>query len=295
MQPVQAIVGAGIKKVGEKIQLSGIKPRDAAIKEGFNIDNVFKYNLDGSLKQSAKKLDDKFAQLSKELKDNITDPAAKDVRVDLVDALVKSWNKMAGSPEELAKRGGKISDLKAAFDKILNDIDQLTPSGEIGLEAANNYKRAIGHMGAWKTPNPTAETRAMKEVANNIYLTLRDQIEQAAPSGSDIARINKEISDIIPIERAVLDRIPVAERSDLISLSDAYNLASAAATGPKGIAFAVINKLSKLPSVGSKLYRGGEKLQGTIGTLPRRYLGKDEETKNKVKKIPSTILKGKKK
>jgi hypothetical protein len=253
---MQKFAGDAFQSVGKKIQMSGIRPQSKAIKQGFDIDNVFKHNLDGTLQESAEKLDLKFNDLGAQLRNELT---KTDAQVDLSDALINAKEYLAGSREKLAEQGGKIADIDKAVEKFLGDVEALTPDGKVDLLTANKYKRAIGKMGAWNIKDPNAQLEAQKEVANAFYRAMNESIMDAADNSDNLRRINKELSEIIPIERAIIERIPVAARQDLFSLSDIVSTAGAIASmDPKAWGLVVANKLTKFPKTGSKLYRAGE-------------------------------------
>ena len=268
------VLGEGLKKAGKKIQLSSIRPSKKAVGTGFNVDNIFKHNLEGTLEESLEKSEKKIIELSQELAGELEESTT---RVNVLDLLQKVEDDLIGTTQKKAAQTGNLKAIKKALEDYSDDITEATADGNLDLLSANLLKRSVGKQGAWNVIQPTADIVAKQKVANKLYGFLRRQIEDAAKDSEAIKRINKEMSEIIPIERAVIDRIPVAQRQDLFSLTDVVSILpvirQGTQFGPGALLFPIINKLSKVPKVGAKLYRAGEKAVEQTGEgVPSRLI-----------------------
>jgi hypothetical protein len=264
---VGKVLGPLLTKLGSKIQMSAIKPRIKDIKDGYKTENIFKYELDGNLEQSLGKTENRVKDLAAELKTEITkDPNAK---VDLGDVLAGVEKRLSG---DIQSQAGQSEAIDRSIKGFLNDIIKIAPDGELNLYDANLYKRGIGKIGAWNVISPTEDITAKQEVANVFYNELKTAIEKAAPDGTRIKELNKQIGELLPIERAIINRIPVADRNDLFSLTDMITgqslIGSVSREGlAKGAALYGINKLSKTAATAGPIYRAGEELSTGMPSL----------------------------
>ncbi len=255
-------VGDLFKKAGEKIEISTLKPskrviKDVYVKKGENptqkfIDNVFKYGLDGDIDTALKKINGKFDDLSSQLSAKIK---ASDAKIDIEAAFARSVDKLTESP---SKSFGSNKDLEGIVKNILGEIQYISPDGIVSIADAQNIKRAVGTKGAWVNGLTDPEAAARQKVYNAFYSELKQEIEKNAPDG--VKEINRQLSDLMPIEQAIIERIPVKTRNDMVSLTDVIGTTGAILSGPKGWAIPIVNKMSKSPRVGSKLYETGESM-----------------------------------
>lgn len=75
------------------------------------------------------------------------------------------------------------------------------------------------------------------------------------------------MSEIIPIQNAVLERIPVAAKNNPISLTDVISLTGALAGKPQALALTGVNLLSKSAKFGNLLQGADKLVPKTIGQL----------------------------
>ena len=102
-------------------------------------------------------------------------------------------------------------------------------------------------------------------MANKLYTKLRLGIEEAAP---EISVINKQLSELIPIENAIIRRIPVAERANIVSLSDVTSAIPGLIGNSSNWGLFLLNKLSKSGNVANVLNKLKIKDQkGVINTI----------------------------
>jgi hypothetical protein len=285
--------GAGwlLKKHGEDVATNAIKPGLKDMKDGFRIQNVYKHGLEGSLEQTAEKLDSKFTDLSRQLSEKIQ---ASDAKVDMLDMLDDAAKSISGSK---ADTFGKNSQMDKATEYLLNEINEIAPDGVVDLATAQKLKRAVGKMGAWEWGKTDPESSAREALANSLYSRLKKEIEDKAPEG--VREINQQIGELIPIERAVTRRIPIDARNSGLSLTDVIAGTSGAAGGMAaggpagalvGLGGLALNKARRSPALAARGYRLGEGLQRfnlpapqSLGLVGRRavssanFSGTDEE------------------
>lgn len=248
-------------KTGTKMQTAVIKPTQADIKDGFKIETVNKYNLGGSLKQTFEKTDAKLDELAKELNTKL---AANKTPVDLSDVYEKTAKRVLGSKFESF---GANAQIESAIDKLRGEIANVAgQNGLVSIPEAQIVKRASGHFGAWNFGVPTPEVTAQQKVYNTFYNELKTAIEKASPDG--VGQINKQISELIPVMNALIRRIPVAERSATLSLTDIITL-TGAAFEPRALGLSLLNLASKSGRVGAALSKTPQVSIGGVEPLVR--------------------------
>lgn len=255
----------GAKPLASKIEDVVLRPTMADVKGGFKVQNVFKYDVAGSLGQTAKKTHDRITQRAKELRTLLK---TRNVDVDVIQALTDAATDLGANP---AKTVGLNSKMSKAVDFWLEELAQVAPSGKINLADANEIKRSVGKFGAWISGGRDPDSGALEKVSNVFYTKLRTAIEKA---GSDpaIKAINSEIGDLIPIEQAVIRRMPVADRNAVISLTDALMISNAL-SNPANMWLFAVKKASTSGRVAKGLYKASEGAGAIGGAVGRGTTG----------------------
>ena len=247
---------AGVNKAGEKIQYAVIKPTKTDISNGFKIENVNKYSLGGSLKQTAQKTQDAITERAAKLK-SLLKPGSADIDLNKVYyETAKKFEKVS-----LENAGSNVA-LKAQLDKFAQEMTQLSQNGIVDIADGQVIKRAFGAKGAWQYGIPAEDANAIEQVYNTAYNILKTDIETAAAKAGNagVGQVNKELSELIPIEHALIRRLPVAARQNPISLTDLVSLIG----GSKlGVPLFVLNKLTKSGTIGAKLANAGKQKAST--------------------------------
>lgn len=256
-------VGGLLKMHGEKIATNRIKPNLKDMKDGFRIANVYKHGLEGSLEQTKEKLATKFDALTRQLSEKIQGSPEK---IDMLDMLDDATKSIGGNK---ADSFGKNSQMEKATEFMLNEINEIAPDGVVDMATAQKLKRGLGKMGAWEWGKTDPESSAREALANAVYARLKKEIETKAPEG--VREINQQLSELIPIERAVTRRIPIEARNSGLSLTDVIAGSSGAmggmlaGGGVGGLAAAAgslaANKIRRSPAVAAKAFRLGEGLR----------------------------------
>lgn len=277
---------AGVNKIGEKIQYALIKPTASDVKNGFKIENVNKYDLGGNLEQTAKKtqaaISERVAALRSQLGKGSATVDLNQTYSDTVDAIKALKFENAGSNTAI----------QAQLDKFAQELESLSKNGVIDIADAQDIKRAFGAKGAWEYNVPREDANAIETVYTKAYNTIKQQIENAAASAGNtrVKQINKELSDLIPIEHALIRRLPVAARQDPISLKD---LVAAVGGAKFGLPMYVLNKLTKSGTVGAELATLGKRSQsaGPIRTLITGPGAKQLESSPTISEVAAKIPK----
>jgi len=253
-----------LKSFGEKIQQTVIRPTARDLKNGFKISNVNKYNLGGSLQETMTKTHIKLNELTNKLTSLLK---ISDKKVNLNQVFQETT-------DEINRQKTRYFGDIGANNRVLNSLkDELTQAigkkGIVDLVQATYIKRGAGTKGAWSFGRFEPDSSATEIVYNVFYNKLKTAIERAASPG--IKEINKQISELIPISNAVLRRIPVAERNNVIGLTDSIGL-FAAAFNPKALALIGAQNLAKSGRFGAFLTKlGSPKTSRTA--IGQRFFG----------------------
>ena len=247
-----AAVGAGtfglsrlVASLGNKITNSVIRPSKADIEDGFSVNTIQKYNLGGSLSTMYDKTESTIADLSNQLNSKLE---ASDASVDLA----KVYEDTANSLSSNKIRGfGSNTAINGALEQLQNEVNALGRS-EVSIPEAQLVKQASGKMGAWQFGTIDPEATAREQVYNAFYRNLKTAIEDNSPAG--VQGINKQLSELIPVQNAIIRRIPVADRNSALSLSDMVGLVGSV-MNPKALAGLGISLAQKSGSVANLLSR----------------------------------------
>lgn len=237
--------------VGDKIQMSVIRPSAADRADGFSLDTVKKYDLGGSLTSVLDKTQTKIGDLSTRLHTKL---GATDTKVNLGDVMKDTVAELTDSSK--LKAFGANAKIQTALDNLKGEIDIV--GSDLSIPDAQVIKQAAGSFGAWQYGKPDPDSKASEIVFNTFYSKLKTAIEKASPDG--VKDINGELSKLIPVYNAALRRLPVAERNNLISLSDMVGLVGSA-HNPAALGPTLLNLLSKSGTAGNLLSKFGPKLQ----------------------------------
>jgi hypothetical protein len=258
-------LGAG--KVGQKIEQSVIRPSAEDIKDGFNIQNLAKYKVGGSIKEVIANTHIKLNELGQQLKNKL---AGSNASLNLNSIFEET-------SEDLLKNKGVNFGNVTAIKRVLEDqlkpeiLEQAGQNGLIDLVEANFIKRGAGTKGAWAYGRVEPDASAVERVYTTFYNKLKTAIEKNAPEG--VKELNKQMSDLIPISNAALRRLPVEQRNNMISLTDSIGLFSAI-FDPRSLALLGANRLAKSGKFGNFLMNVAESVKKPSATsVGKRIFG----------------------
>lgn len=223
---ILGLVSKALGAAATKSLTLAVKPTAADFADGFDAQFAVKNGLTGDAVQIAQKTKDFMGGLTTQLK---TALGNSDIGIDLANIFDNTKADLTSS-EGLDSNFLQNSNVQGALDKLENEVLQVNPSGELPLLRAQTIKQQTGMYGEWLNGAPDPEANAMSTVANSFYRNLKTAIENSVPEGN-IADINEQIQNAIPIMRAAIRRIPVAARASALSISDMLGLLGLSSTG----------------------------------------------------------------
>jgi len=273
-----------LKPLGEKIQMSVIRPTINDVKNGFKIQNVNKYNLGGSLGETLTKssitmnnLGKKMATLTKNSNESVN---LNNTYKQVSDALLKTSK---------AKQFGDIGATQRVLNNLKKEIEAVGgKNGLVNLYDATAVKRGAATKGAWAYGRFDPDSSATELIYDTFYNKLKTQLENTK-YGPEIKAINKQLSEIIPVHTAALRRLPVEQRNNALSLTDSMGL-YATLLDPKAMALVGANKLMKSGTFGKFLVDVGTRFKTPADPNLYRALSTSSKGFNEVVK-PQGLVK----
>lgn len=257
-------LGKGSKAMGEKIQETVLRPNASDLKDGFKVENIQKYDVGGSLAETVTKTHSKMNELSQQLDDLLK--SNPDAKVNLLEAFNQTAKQLQS---DKYSNFGTNTGVNRALKSLQSEIKSVSggmDDATVDLLKANYIKRGAGTKGAWSYGRPEADSDAIEKVYTTFYQKMKKLIEAAAPEGA-VKDINSQISDLISISNAALRRLPVAQRNNILSLTDTIGL-FASVFDPKALALIGVNKLSKSGRFANFLVNAGEKILKSSAVPP---------------------------
>lgn len=251
-----------LDKIANKIETVITKPSKTDLAHGFKVENVFKYDLGGSLGQSLQKtqtLIDDLVTRAETLRGK-----SKAV-IDLNDIVTQTADELDKASISNVGNNAKILN---AFKTWVKEIENIAPTGKVSTVEAQKIKVALGKMGSWLNGQRDLDANAMENVSNVLYTKFKKAIENAVDDPKELQELNKQLSELIPINNVLIKRIPVAERNNAISLTDIIS-AGAGVVDPKAWGIFAVNRLSKSGRFANLVSKSSQKLKsGATKLLP---------------------------
>jgi hypothetical protein len=222
--------------------------------DGFRTANVFRYNLGGSPEQTFQKGSAKLGELGTKMRSVL---GAQPVTVDFAKVLQDAQAELT-TPSALSKNVLQNQHIAKAFEELLDDpavMQHLQSAPD--LVASLELKQGFGAQGVWLRGLVDKDASAKALVASTIYKHLNQAITTAAgAAGPEVQALNRQMSDIIPIVNAAIDRVPVDARRSPVSLADLMALAThnpaPALAGHFARSGTTANILGRAPYAGTK-------------------------------------------
>ena len=234
--------------LGNKISNTVIKPSARDINDGFTIDTIKKYGLGGSLDQTAAKIKSLMTDLTSQLKTKL---AGSTSGIDLASIFDKTKADLT-SPEGTIGNFGQISGIDRQLANLQDEVLRANPTGELSIPDAQTIKQQAGIQGEWVHGSADPDANAKETVYNTFYHNLKTAIEEQSPPG--VHDINAQIQDLIPAQRAVARRIPVADRNSGIGLRDMLGLVGIATGHPEAAIPLALERASNSGLFGNALW-----------------------------------------
>lgn len=214
-----AISGA-MKKLGTKVQEVLVKPVKSDIANGFKVENLQKYDIGGPLHQMFDQTTKKINTLYSTLKSKLATVKAD---VSIEDAYQKTVSEL--SSNNPAKFGQNAS-IERMLGDLKGEVDIAAPNGVVDMMSGQSIKQGAGTRGAWSHGMADPDANARETVYNTFYGHIKKSIEDVARAAgiTDVEVLNKQISELIPIQSALIRRMPIADRANVISLGSTVQL-----------------------------------------------------------------------
>ena len=241
-----------LDRVANKIETVITKPTKTDLAHGFKVENVFKYKLGGSLGQSLQKTQTLIDDL-------VTRAETLRGKSKATIDLNKIVSEAAKEIEKLSINNvGNNAKILRALKTWVTEIENIAPTGKINTVDAQKIKVALGKMGSWLNGQRDLDANAMENVSNVLYTKFKKAIENAVDDPKELQTLNKQLSELIPINSVLIKRIPIAERNSAISLTDIIS-AGAGVVDPKAWGIFAINRLSKSGRFANIVAEGSQK------------------------------------
>ena len=258
--------GAVGTRVAERIQGTKTPILMPEFKKGAANKMFTKYEVFGNAKKVApqwqQKIDDITGSMSKQLKAQADNPEN-----------YSSVDEVFGQAENTIKNSKYSNTEKARSLQSLQDLrDEFNtayPDGKISVLDAQKEKIGVGKKGDWiavrGAMRANRDASADVQAHNALYDGLKKTVENKG--GPDIKEMNKQLSEIIPMERSASKRILVEDRKHFIELDDflggIHAVASAASGNLAPAAIVAANIASKSPNVARAIYGVSKGLKKT--------------------------------
>ena len=264
--PIPAYSGNWLQKWGKKIMVSNIKPTGADMDSGFDANNIAKYNVGGALDKAYGAVSQRIAGYATKLrriKDEYGDPMVIDFRKALADTQAE----LLGSGKNFRQ-----SDLKSSLGRLENELGTFSPSWKDRKQTffeGTLAKSAAGEEAAFHhDPLKSGTETVGEQVYNSFYRNLNKQLAENAPK--EYASVNKALSELIPIRNALLRRLPIAERNNVVSILDLIS-AGSTALNPKAAPLFLLVRAAKSGRLADIMMKLGKQEQpDIIGNIPKR-------------------------
>lgn len=294
-----AQVGAGdlLNKIGESTTTSRWKPIKSIRENGFKPETITKYDLDANgatipdvittgqqvLNDSRQAVLDEYKKLGdnvkpenqvwdKELGAYTVQAPSIDPLIPIQEAREKFLKNNINSSKYATILDNLEQNIKSSFNLdggVVGKIEDYRNSpvviknGELGLNDIDQIRQQYGRAGYFPKNTPlTPEMSAQEDVMNFLYDRTRKQIDDAVVNAPELQRLNKTMTEVIPIVNAGKHAIDRIANNEPMGLSDLTlgNLLGNAATIPEKIATSLLYKGAKSTPVGIGSMRVGQEL-----------------------------------
>ena len=275
------LFGEAVKPVGKYIADKGgkmlqtiLKPSKKLLKQDFNADVIYEKGLQGTtvkktLDNVEKRIADVGEQYDEILKKN------QDVEIDLFQAYSDAIDEIGGevSKGKFAEIGDGIEQGAEKWSKALERL--VDDSGKIKItEAVRNFRKSLGNASKFGKQTGDPSLTGQATFARFFREKVNKQIADAVP---DVRVLDKELSELKPINEAVEDAFLNTGKNKGISLTDGLAVVAGVGAGGShglvpaiagGVTLGALNKFGR-SSAGANTMRGlGNIIQNNIGSAP---------------------------
>tara|TARA_R100001480_G_scaffold18283_2_gene27746 strand:+ start:25540 stop:27102 length:1563 start_codon:yes stop_codon:yes gene_type:complete len=286
--------GAAIKATGGTAKKAATKILQAQIfkgqgkakltKLGFKPENLEKFELFGTLSQAYAKAEKLTNKKLAQVQDLL---GTSKERVDILDVLVKAEAKLADTPfnQKVLSEIRKIAD----DNFVLQATDDLSRGASIN--DANFIRKAAIKKAKFAEGSLDFAAKDTAKAYNTFYAELRDAIAGTSKLPKQVKKLNKEISELIPISNAIEGRIDKKALEGMINFRDSL-LAFGAVHNPLFALVLTGAKAAESPAVSAILRRHGKNLESlgsSLANLTRDQTIKTQLARAGAKKVSGEI------
>ena len=263
-------LGKTLDWAGQKITSSMVRGLWQEAKDGFNVMNFKRYDVLGyTIPKMLEKVSARLETL-RNSRNAIIDQSKTTVDVSPI------FSNAANEIIDMGQSMKAVSDWKkmmSSFDEIEKHVKSVTGgSYKLSLRELENLKEWIGDNAKWIFGRVDPDSKALERVSGILYPKIRQAIEAVTPPG-EVAKLNKQMQDLIPLQSALVKRIPVAERMNMLSVNDMLSLLPAAISGDMSKATMFLaQKASKAQPVGTFLWKHGQKASDLTQAITKSIL-----------------------
>lgn len=249
-------IGPAAKGLGKRLLEARLKMPGASYSAGAKPETFFKYGLGGSFEQMAQKTVEALRTRATALRSLLSKAGENAPKLNLEQTLDEAERELLADPRNsgiLDALQNQVARWRKGIEgKSFDLLDSNKIKHQIGLEGTWSYDAARGKM------VPTPDVSATERLANAWYPKIRQAIENAAAeAGPGVARLNRELGELIPAQNALVRRIPIEKRQDVLPLIE-----TVWAAGRGDIVGPALYWSLKRPWTASKLYSVGARLTG---------------------------------
>lgn len=241
------------QKLGERISKASLKFTKSDIDAGADVRtgaiyDVQRSSLGDTLDETQKRIAG-YNNIVKEVVQKSGDPMV----IDLQNALknVRSKFTAEGSSLNIPKYEQLLGEIEASFNRFIPDWQQRRLSVSEGLKTRREFgKQAVFHH----DPLNRGDNALKEELYNALYMEMKKELDTNLPP--QFKGANEALSKLIPYQNAILRRLPIEERQNIMGITD--NMTTIAGLfDPKALALGAVNRALRNPGLGRFLMQSG--------------------------------------
>jgi len=218
--------GGKVEDIGKSSLRSGMKIKDVTAKRAGRtvesgakriVDNISKYNVEGSFDDIAKK-STKEISLAKQAADDVIAKASDDVlskTVDVEEVILDFMEK--AQAEQLDEFFGEGERAAKIASEMFEALEKRGLAGVVDMTKANRAKKLIGKKAFKKGVLQISEDPVRDRVKEFLNLKIRDEMEKVIP---EIRQHNQKIHDLILVRQASEEAAKRTKNRDIFRLTE---------------------------------------------------------------------------
>lgn len=241
------------QKLGERISKASLRFTKADVDAGADVRtgaiyDVQRSNLGDTLDETQKRIAG-YNNVVKEVVQKSGDPMVIDLKQALKN--VRSKFTAEGSSLNIPKYEQLLGEIEASFNRFIPDWQERKLSVSEGLKTRREFgKQAVFHH----DPLNKGDNALKEELFNALYMEMKKELDTNLPP--QFKGANEALSKLIPYQNAILRRLPIEERQNILGITDNMT-AIAGLFDPKALVLGMVNRSLRNPAVGRMLMQSG--------------------------------------